>query len=158
MRHPSSEAWHAGCVASDFRFRSVWRVEAEPVVVLAALADVAAYPQWWSSVVQGAVEGEGDGWIAMRGPLPYTLRVRLTRMPAADGVLAARVRGDLLGWCSWHVSPGADGGAHVVFQQHVILRRRSLQAIARVAAGRLRANHAAVMRAGEAGLRALLER
>ncbi|SDH46949.1 SRPBCC family protein [Agrococcus jejuensis] len=150
-------------MASDFRFRSVWRIAAEPDAVQAVLADVAAYPQWWPSVVEGRVEqaatpGRGDGWIGMRGPLPYTLRVRLTQMDAPDGVLAARIRGDLLGWCSWHLSPAKDGGTCVVFQQHVILQRRSLQAIARVATRRLRANHDAVMRSGEAGLRALLER
>lgn len=149
-------------MASDLRFRSVWRVAAEPAAVEAVLADVAAYSRWWPSVVEGrvadsAASGRGEGWIGMRGPLPCTLRVRLTQMDAPDGVLAARIRGDLLGWCSWHVSPASDGGTCVVFQQHVILQRRSLQAIARVAPRRLRANHDAVMRSGEAGLRALLE-
>lgn len=149
-------------MAPDFRFRSVWRIGAEPDAVQAVLADVAAYPQWWPSVVEGRLETSGEpgrreGSLGMRGSLPYTLRVRLTQMDAPDGVLAARIRGDLLGWCSWHLSPSSDGGTCVVFQQHVILQRRSLRAIARVATGRLRANHDAVMRAGEAGLRALLE-
>ena len=150
-------------MAPDFRFRSVWRIPAEPAAVQAALADVAAYPDWWPSVVEGRVEpqaaaGRGDGWIGMRGPLPYTLRVRLTQMDAPGGVLAARIRGDLLGWCSWHLSPARDGGTCVVFQQHVIVRRCSLVVIARFAARSLRANHEAVMRSGERGLRALLER
>lgn len=150
-------------MAPDFRFRSSWRIAAEPEAVHAALVDVAAYSSWWPSVVESRVDESdasrpGSGRISMRGPLPCTLRVRLTQMGAPDGVLAARIRGDLLGWCSWHVSPTNDGGTSVVFQQHVILQRRSLQAIARVATRRLRANHAAVMRSGEAGLRALLER
>ena len=145
-------------MAADLRFRSVWSIAAEPARVRAVLEDVAAYPQWWSSVVEGSVESEGDGWIGMRGPLPYMLRVRLTRMDAAEGVLAARIRGDLLGWCSWHVSEREGGGSTVIFQQHVILRRRALRLLVPVLRGRLRANHAAVMREGEAGLRALLER
>lgn len=150
-------------MASDFRFRSVWRIAVEPAAVEAVLADVAAYPEWWPSVVEGRVDehaepGRGDGWIGVRGPLPTTLRVRVTQMDAPDGVLAARIRGDLLGWCSWHLSPASGGGTCVVFQQHVVVRRRSLQAVARVARRRLRANHDAVMRSGEAGLRALLER
>lgn len=150
-------------MAPDLRLRATWRIAAQPDAVHAVLADVAAYPSWWPSVVDSRADESdatrsGSGRIAVRGPLPYTLRVRLTQIDASDGVLAARIGGDLLGWCSWHVSRASDGGTIVVLQQHVMLQRRSLRAIARVATRWLRASHAAVMRSGEAGLRALLER
>ena len=148
-------------MATDLRFRSVWRIPADPDAVRTALADVAGYPAWWPNVTEAERDASVDtraetGRIAVRGPLPATLRVRLTAMPSASGVLAARIGGDLLGWCSWHVAPDADGGTCVVFQQHVMVRRRSLRTLASIAPGRLRANHAAVMRAGEAGLTAHL--
>jgi hypothetical protein len=43
-------------------------------------------------------------------------------------------------------------------QQHVMLQRRPLRTLARIAPRRLRSSHAALMRGGETGLRALLER
>ncbi|GAA2175815.1 hypothetical protein GCM10009846_27160 [Agrococcus versicolor] len=141
---------------ADLRFRTVWQVDAEPEVVRAALVDVGAYPSWWSSVLE--VEGDegADRTVALRGPLPAPLRIRVSGLDASDGVVAARLHGDVLGWCSWHLSTAPAGGTRAVMQQHVMLQRRSLRALVRVAPRRLRSSHAALMRAGEAGLRSLL--
>ncbi|MFC7431949.1 MULTISPECIES: SRPBCC family protein [unclassified Agrococcus] len=142
---------------TDLRFRSVWQLVAEPDAVQAALGDVAAYPTWWPGIARVERDDAGDVVLAVRGPLPVAVRIRVTGLDATDGVLAARLRRDVLGWCSWHVAAAPQGGTSVVMQQHVMLQRRALRTLARVAPRRLQASHAALMRAGETGLRALLE-
>ncbi|QCR20353.1 hypothetical protein [Agrococcus sp. SGAir0287] len=149
-------------MATDLRFRSVWRIPAERDAVRAVLGDVDGYAEWWPSILDAALanhdSGARGGHLVVRWPRAGALRLRLAPMSSADDVLAARVSGDLLGWCSWHLSTDAAGGTCVVLQQHVLLRRGALRALARIAPRRLRTDHAAVMRAGEAGLVAHIAR
>lgn len=135
-----------------YRFRSTWWLDAPSAEVRAALADVAGYPVWWQGITAGPQVSEADGWITVRGALPYGITVRLTQIPAPDGVLAARIRGDLEGWSAWHLRP-EEQGTRVLFRQRVVVRQRMLRAASPLFRPALAANHALVLRRGEAGLR-----
>ena len=140
-----------------YRFRSSWRLDAQPAAVYAALARVERYPDWWEQV-RYARPIDGDSVeLMIRSVLPVEIRMTAhsSRRDPAAGVLEARLSGDLTGFSRWTVTPHA-GGTRVVFEEvvdasaHPVLRRF---AFARPV---FQANHAAMMWRGRAGLRAHL--
>jgi hypothetical protein len=72
-------------------------------------------------------------------------------------VLRARLDGDLTGTSRWTIS--ADGGGSLaVFDEDVAVGKAMLRAAGRLLRPALRFNHDLMMRAGEKGLRAYLQR
>ncbi|MGH8860180.1 MAG: SRPBCC family protein [Jatrophihabitantaceae bacterium] len=144
---------------SEYVFRSVWRVAADPDAVFAALADVGAYPKWWPQVVGARQIDDTCGELRCRSLLPYVLTFvahREIEDPVAR-ILQARLDGDLAGTSQWTVS--ADGaGTIAVFDEHVDVRKSLVRAAGRLARPALRFNHDLMMRAGERGLRHWLTR
>lgn len=135
-----------------YRLHATWRIAAPPDRVRAALRDVAGYSTWWRSVVGVGGQRDGDGWLRIRGALPYAITTRLTRLRDDERVLGACMRGDLEGWCAWRLD-AVPGGTLVRFRQHVAARSPLLRALSPMLHGLLAANHAHVMRVGERGLR-----
>ena len=140
-----------------YRFRSTWRLDAQPAVVYAALARLERYPDWWSQV-RYARPIDGDTVeLMIRSVLPLEIRMTAhsSRRDPAAGILEARLSGDLAGYSRWTITPHG-GGTRAVFQEvvdagaHPALRRL---AFARPA---FHANHAMMMWQGQAGLRGLL--
>lgn len=153
-----------------YRFHHAWVVRADADAVRRLVDDVAGYGAWWRSVrVLGgdlgspslASQGSRSGELEVRPPLGYRIRIRLEELPSASAAgaedeLRASVSGDLEGWCAWRLAPAPRGTA-VFFDQEVVARALLLR-LARPVRPLLQAQHAAVLRHAEAGMRRALER
>ena len=144
---------------THYRFRKVWKVDAAPDAVFDVLADLATYPRWWPQVREVQRIDDHRAYVRIRATLPYTLRLRLHRRAEdrATGLLEVGIQGDLEGLARWRVGPGAAGSV-LRYEQDVRTRKHSLNALAPVARWAFIANHAAMMRSGERGLRVFLGR
>ena len=136
-----------------FRFEHQWHFDAPGARVFRALADVESYAAWWPQVRRVERLDEESGRTAIRSFLPYTLDLVLRRVVEDErtGTLRVDVHGDLEGWCQWIVRP--DGAGTVArFEQEARVTPTLLSRSAPVAGPLLRANHAWMMRRGQAGL------
>jgi len=142
-----------------FVFRSEWHIHAAADEVYATLADVESYPSWWHQVRTARWVDDSSGEITCRSLLPYDLTfvVVRDREDPVDRVLRGTLTGDLNGTSQWTITATPDG-ALAVFDEDVTLGRGLLRAAGVVARPALTFNHGRMMRAGEAGLRKLLER
>jgi hypothetical protein len=97
--------------------------------------------------------------VVCRSVLPYQLSIvlRPSRVDPEAGVLEAAMDGDLEGFARWTVG-SRPSGSHLVFEEEVTVTKRSLRWLAPLARPVFRANHAAMMRHGRAGLTAHLRR
>ncbi len=138
-----------------FVFEQTWSVPAPPEEVYAVLADPEGYPRWWPEVRgAGRVDGE-RGRVRIRSRLPYTLDLVLTRQveDPVTRVLRVSIEGDLRGWAQWRVEAHGSGGTLARYDQEAVVAVRGLSRWARLVGPLLRANHSAMMRSGERGLR-----
>jgi hypothetical protein len=90
---------------SEYRFLTLWRLEAPRAAVCKAIEDSLAWPEWWTGVenVEELSAGDADGIGSVRrytwkGRLPYrlTFDVRVTRMELqtmVEGVATGDVEG-----------------------------------------------------------------
>jgi uncharacterized protein YndB with AHSA1/START domain len=146
-------------VSDQYRFRSVWRLAAEPDRVYAALADVAGYPNWWPQVHEARLIDDASGELRCRSLLPYDL-VFVVRREVEDverRVLRANLDGDLAGSSQWTITDEG-GRTRAVFEEHVVVRKALIRLVGPAARPALRFNHDRMMRAGERGLRDYLSR
>jgi hypothetical protein len=145
-------------VSARYVFRSEWRLAASADAVYSALQDVAGYPAWWPQVRSVRQLDDETGEVRCRSLLPYDLVFAIRRDvedPAAR-VLRAHQTGDLAGWSQWSISAAA-GGALVMFDEDVVVRKPLVRRAGLLARPALRFNHAVMMRDGERGLRRHLE-
>lgn len=130
------------------------------------LVAVSDYPSWWPQVRsvtpvrpvgQERPGREESADVAVRSVLPYTLRLVLTRQveDPRHGILRVGVAGDLEGYAQWRLSGDGGGGTVAEFTEEVVVTG-ALGLVARPGAALMRANHRAMMRAGESGLKQLL--
>jgi hypothetical protein len=140
-----------------YRFRNVWRVAASPEETYAALSRLPEYPIWWPEVKEVAFVDRDGVRVRCRSVLPYDLSF-VIHEPHADpesGVLQAKLAGDLEGYSRWTVT-GTSEGSMLVFDEEVETTKPLLKRLSRFVRPALHANHALMMRHGEAGLRAHL--
>jgi hypothetical protein len=145
--------------STHFDLVSHWRVAAPVDRVWAALADPESWPQWWPYVldVQTLSTGAADGLGSLRRirwatRLPYQLLIEVEAIEVLRPErLRARSQGQLRGEGLWLLR---SDGPHtdITYVWRVELTRRWMRALAPLLAPVFRWNHAAVMRAGEAGL------
>lgn len=142
---------------SHYRFRSVWSVAEPASRVFGALSDLRTYPAWWPHVRTVHEVDADTAVVTCRAVLPYSLDLRLRRAEedAGTGRLRVDLDGDLRGYCRAEVL-AAGSGAVVVISQEVELTKPVLRAAQPLLRPLLRANHSAMMRRGERGLRAHL--
>lgn len=151
--------------STHFDLVSQWRIHAPVERVWAALADPASWPRWWPYVreVRTLREGRADGVGSVRRidwatRLPYRLVIEVE---AVESVrlqrLRARSRGQLDGEGLWLLR-AEDGCTDVTYVWRVRLVKRWMRWLAPLLAPVFRWNHAAVMSAGERGLRRHLSR
>jgi hypothetical protein len=141
-----------------YLFRTSWQIAAPQSSVFTALADLVQYPTWWPQVVSARQLDDSSGELRWRAMLPIEVRFvahRELEDPAA-GVLRVRVDGDFIGTGEWTLS-GEDGTTTAVFHEEFDVHNRLVRAGGRLVRPALRLNHDRTMRAGEKGLRRLLE-
>ncbi|MDH6141099.1 MULTISPECIES: SRPBCC family protein [Kitasatospora] len=138
-----------------YRLVSVWLLPAPPREVYRALRDVPLYPQWWPQVREVRRLDDHTGRLRIRSVLPYQLlvTVRERRQDEAGGVLEASLDGDLVGWSRWTVGADGPSGGRAVFEQDVRPGKPLMRRLALPGRPLFLVNHAAMMRAGERGLR-----
>jgi len=147
---------------ADYRFVTIWRLQAPIQRVFAEIDDIEAWPDWWPSVrrVERLVEG-GEGGIGAAfsttfvGRLPYTLRfdLRVTRRQPPTS-LSGEATGELEGvgeWTLWE----EDGWTLVRYVWAIRTTATWMNLMARLpfVDAIFRLNHHAVMRTGLAGIR-----
>ncbi|MYM19807.1 hypothetical protein GSY69_07445 [Brevibacterium sp. 5221] len=151
---------------SRFRFSTRWHFAAAPAEVWAALADLAAWPQWWPGIAvsQPLAAGDARGLgrtaaLTVRTPLGADLRFELTASAVrAPEAAVLRAVGDLSGTARVRLRAVPATASGSVCATRVDLRwdvesDRVLLALARPAA---RLSHGRVMAAGQRGLAGLL--
>ncbi|MFT3819736.1 MAG: SRPBCC family protein [Rubrivivax sp.] len=162
---------HSAVVSLDtgsskhFDLVSHWRLQAPVERVWAALTDPASWPAWWPYVqrVQTLREGDPDGIGTVRRidwstRLPYRIVIDVEAVESVHHQrLRGRSRGQLDGEGLWLLR-AQDGYTDVTYVWRVRLGKRWMRWLAPLLAPMFRWNHAAVMRAGEAGLRRHLGR
>lgn len=138
-----------------FRFSGRYPLAAARAPVLAALADPEQWPLWWPQIRTVQRHDETSGAVQVRSRLPITMRLELIDARVQDGVLRARLEGDLVGWVHYRVQSAAnERGCIVTYEQECRLGRAVPAMIVRAAAPVLRHNHEAMMRSGMRGLEA----
>jgi uncharacterized protein YndB with AHSA1/START domain len=137
-----------------YRFRSAWELPAPRRRVYRVLADPRTYPVWWPEIREVRQLDEHSGVMRFRSVLPYELAVVAAeaRQDPVDGVLEARLDGDLEGLTRWTVTARGPGRTVAVFDEDVIVRKPLMRLLALPARPAFRANHALMMRSGRAGL------
>jgi hypothetical protein len=148
-----------GISSDHYVFRSTWRIEADPNLVYATLADVAGYPSWWPQVHAATQLDDVSGELRCRSMLPYDLVFVIRREVenAERGILRATLDGDLAGTSQWEIT--SDGtGTMAVFDEDVVVRKALIRLVGPLARPALRYNHDRMMRSGERGLRRHLSR
>jgi hypothetical protein len=140
-----------------YRFRSEWCLDASPPTTYSVLEQVVGYAAWWPEVRRARLVEADSCAVVCRSVLPYQLSVvlRPSRLGPESGVLEAAIDGDLEGFARWTVG-SRSSGSHLAFDQEVTVTKRSLRWLAPLAHPVFRANHAATMRHGRAGLAAHL--
>jgi hypothetical protein len=142
---------------NDYRFRDVWSVPANTTRVFDALVDLLNWPRWWPDVRTVRQIDDDTAELTCRAVLPYALTFRLRRaeQDAGAGFLRVDMTGDLDGYCEGVVGRG-DRGSRLAIDQRVAVTKPLLRALAPVARPFFTANHAAMMRRGQRGLRSYL--
>ncbi len=137
-----------------YRFRSEWSVDVPPAVAYAILEEVAHYPEWWPQVKRTSKIDDRRFEFIARSFLPYDIRCiaqQSTRDPQRR-ILEVVLSGDLTGFSRFTIEPYREG-SHLRYKQEVTLNKPLLNVLAPLAKVGFRANHAIMMRAGQAGLR-----
>ncbi len=149
--------------AASFDLVSHWRIRAPVERVWAALTDPASWPRWWPCVraVRTLHEGGADGVGSVRRfdwatRLPYRIVIEVETVESVRlQRLRGRSRGQLEGTGLWLLRSDATY-TDVTYVWRVRLVKRWMRWLAPLLAPVFRWNHAAVMRAGEHGLRRYL--
>ncbi len=140
---------------THYVFRSVWEVDAPLADVCRVLADVETYPSWWPEVREVRPLGGRRYAMTARSLLPYELRFVSEDGAAGGGVpgvIDARLSGDLEGFARFTVEDRG-GWCRLTYDQEVDTHKALLNRLAVVARPAFKANHALMMRHGQAGLR-----
>lgn len=147
----------AGLTLHDYRFTAQWSLRADVPAVYAAILDLTSYPLWWPDIRSVERIDDDTAEMVCRAVLPYAIRFRMHR--AVQDERGGRVRVDLSGDVEGPlhgVLTAAPSGTRLVIAQQVVANKPLLRALAPVVRPLLRANHTAMMRRGQRGLRGYL--
>lgn len=142
---------------THYVFHSVWHIQAPPTDLMPVLEDLGSYPAWWPEIRRVRPLGDKRFEVVARSFLPYELRF-VSEAGSSEpraGVINATLSGDMEGAVRWTVEP-VDGGCRLLYDQEVTTHKRLLNVTAPVARPAFKANHAVMMRHGEAGLRTFM--
>lgn len=138
----------------DIHFTGSWKTPFDPDATYAKLADVGAYPTWWSDFRSVRRTGERECVVVIQSLLPYQLTARMTpvREDPAERVLEAALDGDIAGTVSWTVQPDEPHGSVAHFTEHVTVQKPALRRWMPAARPVFHLNHALAIRSGRRGL------
>ncbi|HSU48550.1 MAG TPA: SRPBCC family protein [Arthrobacter sp.] len=152
--------------ATDYDFRTVWRVPGTPHEVAQVLGDPLTLDRWWPAVYLGlhlVEEGTESGLgrvvdLYTKGWLPYTLRWTLTvTEPITETGFALTARGDLNGSGRWTFRQ--DGPETVItYHWRVSAAKKLLRRLSWLLKPAFAANHRWAMAQGEESLKLELRR
>ena len=152
--------------ATDYDFRTVWRVPGTPHEVAQVLGDPLTLDRWWPAVYLGlhlVEEGTDSGLgrvvdLYTKGWLPYTLRWTLTvTEPITETGFALTARGDLNGSGRWTFRQ--DGPETVItYHWRVSAAKKLLRRLSWLLKPAFAANHRWAMAQGEESLKLELRR
>ncbi len=139
-----------------FRFSSVHRLDAPAASVFEVLRDAEAWGQWWPQIKKVMPRDDRTGTVVIRSLLPMRLVLEVTSeiTDPAQGVLRARLDGDLRGWAQFTVIDETDSTTLEYEQETTLVHPRLPGFAARASRPLLVVNHAAMMRSGMRGLQA----
>ena len=141
--------------ASEYRFITIWRIEAPLQAVWDAIHDPAAWPEWWRCVERVIEVGKGadDGVGALhrytwKGRLPYRVRfdMRVTHVEPLV-LLEGVASGDVQGAGRWRFS-SQDSVTTVRYEWRVRTGRGWMNVLAPIARPLFEWNHDYVMQQG----------
>jgi hypothetical protein len=129
-----------------------YRFAAPPPVLWAAMGDVDSFPRWWPWLAHFEARrlATGEVWAcAVRPPLPYVVRFRLTIDDVDEGrSVTASVDGDICGGALLTLSEDANGASRVHLRSALSPAHRWLRAVAAVARPAVRFGHDWVLDTG----------
>jgi len=144
---------------TEFRFVTIWRIEASLPLVCEAIAQCQHWPEWWNGVekVEELTPGVDGGIGGLRrftwkGRLPYrlTFDIRIIRAVPLK-VIEGHASGDVEGIGRWHFY--YDAPVTIVrYEWQVRTTRRWMSLLAPVARPLFKWNHDQLMRQGGEGL------
>jgi len=147
---------------AEFRFVTVWRLEASIERVFAEIDAIEDWPSWWPNVrrIERLEAGDADGVGAVYrstfvGRLPYQLRFDLrSRRREPPTRLVGDATGELEGVGDWTLTDEGDWtSVRYVWAIRTTAAWMNLLAPLPFVDGIFRLNHHAVMRAGLKGIR-----
>ena len=149
--------WRRVSSLTHYVFRSVWHIQAPVTDLTPVLEDLASYPAWWPEIRHVRPLGENRFEVVARSFLPYELRFvsDAASSEPRPGVLHATLSGDMEGTVRWTVE-AFNGSCRLFYDQEVTTHKRLLNVTAPFARPAFKANHAVMMRRGEAGLRTFM--
>jgi hypothetical protein len=142
---------------THYVFQSIWHVRAPLADLMPVLDDLESYPAWWPEIREVRPLGGRRFQVVARSFLPYELRFvsEGEEIEPSTGVIDARLSGDMEGTVRWTMTQLEDA-CRLVYDQEVTTHKRLLNVMAPVARPGFKANHAIMMRHGEAGLRTFM--
>ena len=148
---------------AEFRFITIWRIEAPLASVCDAISQCLHWPKWWKGVEQveelapGDIHGIGSvRRFTWKSRLPYrlTFDVRVTRAEPLS-LLEGRASGEVEGLGRWRFSH-SEAITVVHYEWYIRTNRRWMNLLAPIARPVFKWNHDQVMRQGARGLARLL--
>ena len=137
-----------------YAFHRYWRIPAPPAEVFQVLHDLYAWKRWWPEIRESRRTGPDTAEVVVRSVLPYELHLVLTRQidDPRRCVLQAGIAGDLEGYARFELR-AVQKGTLMRYDQEVEVRKPLMRRLAPLGRPLFIANHAAMMRSGERGLR-----
>ena len=148
---------------AEYRFLTIWLLEAERQRVWDAIYDSERWPEWWTGVEEAEKLAEGDeqgvgqrGRYVWKAKLPYRVNFEIvTTRVEAPALLEGDADGELAGVGRWRLFE-QDGVTAVVYEWNVRTTRWWMNLLAPAARPIFAANHDYVMRNGGEGIAKLL--
>ena len=146
---------------SDYRFVTIWNIDAPLEAVWKLIEDADSWPEWWQGVlsVTKIEAGDRDGIGSIRrtlwkSALPYKLEfdskvIRIERLK----LIEARAFGELDGHGLWQFFPESDTRTRVQYDWQVKTTKAWMNVLAPIARPFFRWNHDTIMAWGEQGLK-----
>ena len=146
---------------SDYKFVTVWDIEASIEQVWDVIEDADAWPEWWKGVLSVTELEKGDetgvGSIrrtVWKSALPYKLEfdsevLRVERLK----LIEARAFGELDGHGLWQFEADSNDRTRVQYDWRVKTTKAWMNVLAPIARPFFRWNHDTIMRWGEEGLK-----